>query len=295
MREHPILIFWSAVLNLGKIQKKGQSAGNTFLKESGSSETICEAVYINDKFKWWFIGFTEVNGYFNLSNNDYLEFKITQCSKDAQILFYLKKELGFGSVCVLDKTNKIHQYIVRDKKNISKLINIFNGNLITKQKINQFKLWVERFNVLYGTEEANNIRYLEPKGGVSLDNAWLSGFTDGLGSDCFNYSILTSKEDKDIVIVRYVIFQEDDKEFSQDVANLINGYIIHLKILNGYKSVVNISKLSKIINYFKHYPLKTKNLITYKRWLKVYNLVIKNHHLTVDGLETIRSLTKKKK
>lgn len=293
MREHPVFKFWSAVNNLGKIQKEGQSAGNFLLK--GSSETTCEAIYINDKFKWWFIGFTEGKGSFNLINNGELEFKITHCSKDAQILFYIKKELGFGSVSVLDKTNKIHQYVVRDKKNIIKLINIFNGNLITKQKIKQFKFWVERFNITYNTKEVEYVIYLESKCKVSLDNGWLSGFTDGVSNgyqnDCFTSSILTSKSGKDVVIVRYVIFKEDDKEFSQDVANLINGYLIHLKDLNGYISVVNINKLSKIINYFKHYPLKSKKLITYRRWLKIYNLVIKTNPL--EDFKVINSLIKK--
>jgi hypothetical protein len=55
-------------------------------------------------------------------------------------LFYIKKELGFGSVSVQDKINKTHHYRVRDKKNILKLIEIFNGNILTKHKNNQFKL-----------------------------------------------------------------------------------------------------------------------------------------------------------
>jgi hypothetical protein len=61
MREHPVFNSWSSVylLNFGKIQEEGQSAGN-FIKEGlvstrhsslfeGSSETTCEA--INNKFK----------------------------------------------------------------------------------------------------------------------------------------------------------------------------------------------------------------------------------------------------
>jgi hypothetical protein len=57
---------------------------------------------------------------------------------DAQILFYIKKELGFGSASVQDKINKTHHFRVRDKKNIYKLIQIFNGNIVTNYKLNQF-------------------------------------------------------------------------------------------------------------------------------------------------------------
>jgi hypothetical protein len=48
--EYPVLNSWSSVysINFGKIQEKGQSAGNLIL---GSSETTREAIKINDKFK----------------------------------------------------------------------------------------------------------------------------------------------------------------------------------------------------------------------------------------------------
>lgn len=103
LRVHPVFNSWSSVTaspNFGKIQEEGQSAGNTGFSR-GSSETICEAIKINDRFKWWFIGFTEGDGSFILGKNRYLEFKVTQ---DAQILFYIKKELGFGSVLSLTRS-----------------------------------------------------------------------------------------------------------------------------------------------------------------------------------------------
>jgi len=288
MREYPAFNSWSSVTaspNFGKIQEQGQSAGN-FILNKGSSETTCEAIQINDRFKWWFIGFTEGDGSFILGKDGYLEFKVTQSSVDAQILFYIKKELGFGSVSVQDKINKTHHYRVRDKKNILKLIEIFNGNILTKHKNNQFKLWVEGFNLIYNMD----IKYMEPTHKVSLDNGWLSGFTDAEG--CFTSSVLTSKQGKNTVTVRYVISQKDDIEFSKDVAILINGYITHVKSYNGYNTVVNFSKLGTILNYLKHNPLKTKKLISYNRWLKVYRLVKNKEHLTPEGLMLIRTLVK---
>lgn len=117
MREHPVLNSWSFIysINFGKIQEEGQSAGNFILK--GSSETTREVI-INNNFKWWLIGFAEGDGSFILNKNGYLEFKITQSSVDAQVLFFIKKELGFGSVSIQDKVNKTHQFRIRDKNNI---------------------------------------------------------------------------------------------------------------------------------------------------------------------------------
>lgn len=177
MQEYPVMNSWSSVhlMNFGKIQEEGQSAGN-FELDKGASETTREAIKLDDNFKWWFIGFTEGDGSFILNKDGYLEFKITQSSIDAQILFYIKKQLGFGSVSLQDKVNKTHHFRVRDKNNILKLIQIFNGNILTKFKLNQFKLWMWGFNKIYKMD----ILCIEPKHKLNLDNAWLSGFTDAL-------------------------------------------------------------------------------------------------------------------
>lgn len=277
MREHPVLNSWSSVylLNFGKIQEEGQSAGN-FAKSEGSSETTCEAININNKFKWWFIGFTEGDGSFIINKNGYLEFKITQSSVDAQILFYIKKFLGFGSVSVQDKKNKTHHFRVRDKENLYKLIQIFNGNIITNYKLNQFKLWVDAYNKAYKT----NINIINNKHELTLTNGWLAGFTDAEG--CFTSSMSVSqKTGKSITTVRYVISQKDDIEFSTDLAIKIKGYVTHVKSYNGYNTVVNFGKLNVILTYLKNYPLKTKKYISYTRWLKIYELVKNKKHLTL--------------
>jgi hypothetical protein len=52
MREYPVINSWSTVhlMNFGKIQEKGQFAGNFVLNEE-SSETTCEAIKLDEKFK----------------------------------------------------------------------------------------------------------------------------------------------------------------------------------------------------------------------------------------------------
>jgi hypothetical protein len=288
MREHPDINSWSSVhlLNFGKIQEEGQFAGNLYTTK-GSSETTCEAIKSKDKFKWWFIGFSEGNGSFIVNKDGYLEFKITQSSVDAQILFFIKKQLGFGSVSVQDKVNKTHHFRVRNKKDILTLIQIFNGNILTKYKINQFKLWIQGFNKIYKMD----IKCLDQQHQLNLDNAWLSGFTDAEG--CFTSSILTSKvTGKTIVTVRYVVAQKNDIQFNKTLANQLNGYVTHVKSYNGYNTVVNHGKLNKILAYLHNNPLKTKKLISYRRWLKIYLLVKYKKHYTSEGLVIIKFLTK---
>lgn len=287
MREHALTLkSTSYFVAIGKIFNVGQSAGNLY-NIQGSSETTRETIKIDNTFKWWLIGFAEGDGYFGVDKKGYLTFKLTQSTIDCQVLFFIKKSLGFGSVSLQSKSSNTHQYRVRDKYNLIKIINIFNGNLITKAKIAQFKLFLEAFNNKYNTD----ITFIICNKKVALDNAWLSGFTDAEG--CFTSSAYLSKAtNKHIVTVRYVISQKNDIEFSKYLAGLINGYITYIKSYDGYNTVVNHSKLNIIINYIKSYPLKTKKHISYLRWLKVYELVKDKHHHNSNGIEKIESLIK---
>lgn len=300
MREHPETI-WSTqeLFLLGKIQMVGQSAGNQILSNDnvlGSSETTREtlsnnnidnSLNLNSNFKHWFIGFTEGDGSFIVNKNGYLEFKVTQSSTDAQILFYIKKELGFGSVRVQDKNNKTHHFRVRDQKGILKLIHIFNGNLLTERKNNQFKLWLEAFNEAYKMD----IQLVQNDNNPTLDNAWLSGFSDSEG--CFTISVIKRSESYNQVQVRYILSQKNELELMTKIAALFDGKVTYLKSYDGYNMTVNLSKLHKVISYFNIYSLKTKKYIDYFNWLKVYKLVVNKDHFNEDGLNRVRDLMNK--
>ncbi|PIM96989.1 hypothetical protein CDL12_30550 [Handroanthus impetiginosus] len=242
MREHPFFLYFyrnitlkstSYFVAIGKIFNLGQSAGNLlfFLKKCLYFKTN---VYNNAPEKK-LRGFAEGDGYFGVDKRGYLTFKLTQSSIDSQVLFYVKKILGFGSVTLQSKSSKTHQYRVRDKTNLIKIINIFNGNLITKAKITQFKSFLEAFNSKYGTN-------------IMFTQSYLSKITG-----------------KHIVTVRYIISQKNDIDFSKSLAYLINGYVTYVKSYDGYNTVVNHSRLNIIINYIKNYPLKTKKHVSYLR------------------------------
>lgn len=274
---------------------EGQSAENQTLSNDngvGSSETTRETLNIilkiqhslDSTFKYWFIGFTEGDGTFIVNQNGYLEFKVTQSSVDAQILFYIKKELGFGTVSVQDKINKTHHFRVRNKQDILKLISIFNGNLLTERKINQFKLWLEAFNKAYNMD----IRYIHNNNNPTLTNAWLAGFSDAEG--CFSVSVVKQSESYNQVFVRYILSQKGELELMTKIAEMLNGKISYLKSYEGYNMTVNLSKLHKVISYFNKYSLKTKKYIYYSNWLKVYKLVINKEHFHENGLNQIKDL-----
>jgi hypothetical protein len=125
---------------------------------SGTSETARDITfifnnYLNQKvqhkkikkrFLEWFIGFTEGKGSFIVLNNK-VYFDISVSIKDIQVLYYIKKELGFGK-CVI-RRNSTHldhdpsgvSFYVTSKENFSRLVSIFNGNLCTVSKKEEFQ------------------------------------------------------------------------------------------------------------------------------------------------------------
>lgn len=230
-------------------------------------------IMLKDSFKFWFIGFTEGDGSFISNRDGYLEFKITQSSVDAQVLFYIKKQLGFGSVSIQDKNNKTHHFRVRDKNGLYKIIEIFNGNLYTEKRKIQFLVWVNNFNKLYNS----NIKIINSTSSPSLDNAWISGFTDAEG--CFTSSIIKRSENYNQVQVRYILSQKGEFDLMLKIATLLDGKVSFLKSYSGYNMTVNLLNLNKIIAYLSIYKLKTKKYTSYLNWLKIYKEVINKNHL----------------
>nr|YP_009327795.1 hypothetical protein [Epichloe typhina]APB96753.1 hypothetical protein [Epichloe typhina] len=283
MREHPVLNLGPLKYSLiGKIQDEGQSAGNS---NRSSSETTRKAFILKDDlFKLWFVGFVEGGGSFIINEDGYLEFRITQSSNDAQVLFRIKKMLGFGVVRLQDSKRKTHCYRVRDKENLSKLISIFNGSIFLESRKIQFKLWLEAFNIKY----KENVLYLNEDFKPSLNDSWLSGFTDAEG--CFTCSISDNKtQTASLIRLRYILYQKGNSVNMDHLANILGGKKHYIKSYDGYNVVVNTMKLSSIVQYFSIFSLKTKKYITYFNWIKIYKLMIINkNHNSIEGLTLIR-------
>jgi len=129
---------------------------------------------INTQFLEWFIGFTEGDGSFVIFKNK-VYFDVTQSLNDVQVLYYIKKELGFGKVLIRsEKQRNVGVFYVTSEENFLRLINIFNGNLSTNYKKEQFKNGLNVFNNQY----KKNILFINRLILPSLNTGWLSGFAD---------------------------------------------------------------------------------------------------------------------
>lgn len=273
MREHPIHIIKSTpFIRLGKILISGQPAGNRYYS-SGSSETTRKALDLDITFRNWLIGFTEGEGYFLIDNSGYPEFKLNHSSSDAQILFLIKKKLGFGSVGKLN--DNTHFFSVRDKEGLLKIIKIFNGNLQLNKRKLQFQDFLGAYNKTFATEIILLPNDLDL---ISLNNTWLLGFSEAEG--CFTASVIESQERKNPnVQVRFVISQKNEKLVLDKIALLLKGKVNFVKSYSGENMVVNLSYLQNTITYFKNNKLLTKKLISFNRWLDIYEIVKCKQHL----------------
>jgi hypothetical protein len=256
---------------LGKIYNKGQFAGNS-INNTVSSETKRIAYGLKDDlFKYWFIGFLEGKGSFNITKNNELEFKIVHVSNDASVLFNIKKLLGFGVVRILNKKNYFHCFKINDKDKLLNLISIINGNIFLESKQKEFKLWLEVYNKKYGT----NIIFLKNTSKPVLLNSWLSGFIDAIGS--FSCIIKNKYDYSGIVKLSFLLSQKENFWEMNYLAELLKGKV-HFNILNNnYEITVNTNKFNIIIHYLSIFSLKTNKRIIFFNIKKIY-ILIKNQN-----------------
>ena len=278
----------------------------------GSSETTCDITYnfneysnlmpehkkkINKKFLEWFIGFTEGDGSFIVSKNK-VYFDITQNIKDVQVIYYIKKELGFGKVLFrTERDRNVAVFYVTSKENFTRLMAIFNGNLSTKYKKEQFKLWLDTYNKQYGMNFIFKDKLVKP----CLFSGWISGFSDAEG--CF-YGRVKSSLTSRLRKAPHLTFQVSQKEIYivKTIRNIFlnidpnNSDLKNIKYDKGWDGWIfhcsSFTKLKVIRNYFSRYELKTKKSLAFKKWCKIHDMVLNKEHLKLEGLNKIDLLTK---
>ena len=288
--------------------------------KKGSSETIREAFdfnfskyiknkpehikNVNESFLEWFIGFTEGDGSFIISNKR-CYFVINQ--KDIKILYKIKANLGFGHVFKYIQNNKIYgRYVVQDKKNCRRLAHIFNGNLVLNKTNERFKIWIKELNIII----------LTTKGVINLENSWLSGFIDAEGGF---YASLTKQNNlilKYRLRLKFYITQKNEYELLKLITRLLYFKQKNIKKSNLFNPDKYISKYSNniyrleistsslivvILDYLTKYKLKSEKIITFFRWKRIYlnkdilkNLAVKSKKSLTRFKKLVKSVNNKK-
>lgn len=302
-------ICWKSLVSISTFNSKNligyaQSAGNLSFNnkknraDKSPSETTRETSFNYDQYRiisgknfndisddWltWFIGFSEGDGCFFTGKNGRLSFVLTQ--KEEAILDHIQITLGIGRV---KNYGHFSRYHVDNKEGIIILTAIFNGNLVLEKRKVQIKKWLEILNIKI---KNNNSLPL-------LNNSWISGFIDAEG--CFNITFLKRKN---MILgyqvkLRFMIDQKDSLETMLLIKDQLNLFLTNRKLKNGSLGTMHriesnsFLKVPLIINYLNNFNLKSKKQESFNKWVKVYELIQNNQHLTEKGLSEIRKLSK---
>jgi Cytochrome C and Quinol oxidase polypeptide I/LAGLIDADG endonuclease len=250
-------------------------------------------------FKQWLVGFTDGYGNFHISHQKVgssskwgLSFKITQSRYNYKVLYFIKKELGVGSI-TKDGT-KIH-YFIRDWKKIETIIlPIFDKYLLLTSKYFDYVKFKNALNILNDinlSKEDKNLKlmlikdskpnddYISPafiinnKNSLLTNNnklvmtkSWLVGFIEAKGS------FYLEKKNSMRIVHGFGLTQKLDKIVLEEIAILL-----HIKTSVKYKELhnyyildtTNSRAIENIILYFKD-TMKGVKALEYKIWARAY-------------------------
>ena len=204
-------------------------------------------------FLEWFIGFVEGDGSFALakfatrknSTNHRPSLQINQ--KEPQVLYNIKKSLGFGTVVSANEKQpgrKYYRYSAYKLSSVKQLIALVNGNLLLHKAGIRFANWVTAYNGLCDqraelarqrTSKSMRENYLlqQDLGGkitlkqsaieLNLDSAWLAGFTDAEGGF---YASLSSNKKHSTGFrerLKFYIVQKGERQLLQKIDALVQA------------------------------------------------------------------------
>ena len=265
-----------------------------------------------DNFYQWLVGVTDGDGSFTISRLSEgkwtLFFKVTQSTYNLRMLYFIKKQLGAGSVNITANNQKA-DFRIRDRKTIgSIIIPIFEKYPLLTSKYHSYEKFKKAYYILentnLSTKEKDNLllelqsqqmsdNYISPawkivnykinntnEAKLVMSKYWLVGFTEAEGS-----FYLVSKDSTRIAHA-FEITQKLDIIVLKAIS-LILG--INLASKKTYNTVVttNSRAISNIIDYYSN-TFKGMKAVEFRIWSRSY---IK-HKGNFDELQKIRIIVR---
>lgn len=199
-------------------------------------------------FLEWFIGFAEGDGskivtHIKGTGKDRLFFVINQ--EERKVMYKIKKELGFGSVFPYkQKGATYYRYQVSAKKDLTRLVHIFNGNLLATKVKKRFKSWLEAYNNRYHVTSGTSSPILYKPGQlkVSLQSDWLAGFVDAEGG--FFIDLREPQKGKawaSRLVPRFSVTQKHEQTVLENIRDLIVPDPDGVQVSKAYQPSNNLS------------------------------------------------------
>jgi hypothetical protein len=232
-------------------------------------------------FKQWLVGMTDGDGTFHIAyqNNKWnLVYKIALSRYNLRALYYIKKELGVGSV---NKDGTKGQFVIRDRKKLSEVIfPIFDKySLLTSKEFDYIKL-----KKAYYILENNNFSKCE-KDKYLLELKKTTIPADYI-STVWREKDLSFKTVQDLGCIMtkpwLVGFVEAEGSFylvSKDEKRIVHGFGMSQKldkvVLEGIRCILHISTSVKFKSNHNYYMLDTTNSRAIENIIKYFNSTMK--------------------
>lgn len=237
-------------------------------------------------FKQWLVGMTDGDGTFHLAYQNgkwNLVYKISLSRYNLRALYYIKKELGVGSV---SKDNLKGQFVIRDRKKLKEFIfPIFdNYPLLTSKQFEYIKL-KKAYHIL---ENTNLSKYEKDKLLLELKKDIIPA---NYLSNAWNKIKLPFENAQDVACVMtkpwIVGFIEAEGSFylvSKDKIRIVHGFGISQKldsiVLEGIRHILHISTIVRFKSNHSYYLLDTTNS-------RAIENIIQYFHKTMKGMKSV--------
>ena len=237
-------------------------------------------------FEQWLVGMTDGDGTFHLAYQNgkwNLVYKIALSRYNLRLLYYIKKELGVGSVT---RDNLKGQFVIRDRKKLANIIfPIFDKYPLLTSKLFDYIKLKKAYYILENSNLSKNEKdklLLELKKEIVPPN-----YT----SNAWNKTKLPFENAQDVTCVMtkpwVVGFIEAEGSFylvSKDKTRIVHGFGISQKldpiILESIRRILYIPNAVKFKSNHNYYLLDTTNS-------RAIENIIQYFHKTMKGMKSV--------
>lgn len=264
---------------------RGQSAWGKLNYSTLSHQRLNVMQPKNEEFKQWLVGMTDGDGSFSiLRQNDKwtLTFKITQSTYNLRALYYIKQQLGVGSVSVESNRDQ-GSFRIRDRKQLVNIIfPIFDQYPLLTTKYFNYAKFKQAYAILENSKltksERNalietllltkpNESYISPawnkitlpiadanEASKVISKSWLIGFVEAEGS----FYLVT--KDANRIVHGFGITQKlDSPRVGASLAGGQRGAPPRGVVLEGIRHILHISTKVVYKEKYNHHMIDTTN------------------------------------
>lgn len=290
----------------------------SFLESSETTrETICvddilkKYIYliIIDEYKKfsrsfleWFMGFSAGSFCFvrvlTQYSNSLFIFEIQK--KDPKILYYIKKNLGFGQVLQVSHANiSFWVFRILKKKDLLSIFGLFRFQLISTRNFFYFFQWLSQYQIFSNHKRFGTL--YNPQLIVNNESCWLNGYI--FSKTHFIVYSVSNLNQQCISKIRLIQKLSFTQKKNKRLLNQLSGIVKSNKLLpiirqpNGYQLEINnffsfqvlFFYLNKNGSNIKTEPLKK---LVFLRWWRICLYQLEKRPLTSKGVSRLKKLFK---